>query len=345
MLPPTLSWLVRSSLHAALAHEAREHAVHDGGADLALDVVADDRHAGLDEALLPVGLAGDEHGDAVDHGAAGGEDLLRVPLGGLFAAHGQVVDDHVGLRLLEDADDVGGRAGRLLDDLREVLAEAVVGHAAHDLDALLGHVAELHRVVGLGEDGLAEVLADLVLVDVDGGHELDVADVVAADDGMHEAGDEVGLLGVLVELHALDERRGAVADADDRYAYWIAQDRSTSTACGRCAAASMRGARGTCENRAAGLTITRESISQGPRPPPGRPASRPREASRPAPVGRPAARELAQHVQHAVHDGERREHGEQVQMSDGEQARRRRTCQPANRKPEAEHRRCARAAT
>ena len=96
-------------LDAALAHEAREHAVDDGGADLALDVVADDRHAGLDEALLPVGLAGDEDGDAVHHGAAGGEDLLRVPLGGLFAAHRQVADDDVGLRLLEDADDVVGR--------------------------------------------------------------------------------------------------------------------------------------------------------------------------------------------------------------------------------------------
>ena len=97
-------------LDAALAHEAGEHAVDDGGADLALDVVADDRHAGLDEALLPVGLAGDEDGDAVDHGAAGREDLLGVPLGGLFAAHRQVVDDDVGLGLLEDADDVGGRA-------------------------------------------------------------------------------------------------------------------------------------------------------------------------------------------------------------------------------------------
>jgi len=118
-----------------------------------------------------------------------------------------------------------------------------VRHAARDLDALLRHVGELHRVVGLGEDGLAEVLAHLVLVDVDGGHELDVTHVIAAHHGVHETGDEVGLLGVLVELHALYERRGAVADADDRDAYWIAQDRSTSTGCGRpwAAARSERG--------------------------------------------------------------------------------------------------------
>jgi len=134
--------------------------------------------------------------------------------------------------------DVGGRARGLLDDLRKVLAEAVVGHAAGDGDALVGHVAELHGVVGRGEDGLAEVLAHLVLVDVDRGHELDVAHVIAADHRMHETGHEIGLPGVLVELHALHERRGAVADADDRNAYWIAQDRSTSTGCGRPRAAA-----------------------------------------------------------------------------------------------------------
>jgi len=62
VLPPTLSWLGALEAHAALAHQAGEHAVHDRGADLALDVVADDRHAGLDEATLPVRLTGDEHG-------------------------------------------------------------------------------------------------------------------------------------------------------------------------------------------------------------------------------------------------------------------------------------------
>ena len=58
------------------------------------------------------------------------ERLLDVPLGRLLGADGQVVDEDVGLRLLEDADDVGGRAGGLRDDLAEVLAEAVVRHAA-----------------------------------------------------------------------------------------------------------------------------------------------------------------------------------------------------------------------
>ena len=37
------------------------------------------------------------------------------------------------------------------------------------------HVGEADGVVGLGEDRLAEVLADLVRIDVEGGGELDVA--------------------------------------------------------------------------------------------------------------------------------------------------------------------------
>ena len=50
-------------------------------------------------------------------------------------AHRQVVDHHVGLGVLQQLDDVGRRAGRLLDDLRQVLAQAVVGHAALHRDA------------------------------------------------------------------------------------------------------------------------------------------------------------------------------------------------------------------
>ena len=87
------------------------------------------------EALVPVVLAGDEHRDAVDEAAAGLEHLLDVPLGRLLGADRQVGDDDVGLRLLEDPDDVGGLARRLGDLLLQVLAEAVVGHAALDLDA------------------------------------------------------------------------------------------------------------------------------------------------------------------------------------------------------------------
>ena len=86
-------------LDAAVVEQAGQRAVDDRRADLGLDVVADDRQAGLLEALVPVVLAGDEHGDAVDEAAARLEDLLDVPLGRLLGADRQVGDDDVGVRL------------------------------------------------------------------------------------------------------------------------------------------------------------------------------------------------------------------------------------------------------
>ena len=91
-----------------------------------------------------------------------------------------------------------------------------MGHPAMDRHAEVRDVvAELERVVLAGEDRLGEVLADLVGVDVEGGRELDVADVVAAEVDVHEPGDGLGGIGVLVVVDALHERGRAVADADD----------------------------------------------------------------------------------------------------------------------------------
>ena len=219
MLPPTFSWWVRSSEHAAILEEAREVAVHDRRADLRLDVVADDRQARLLEAIAPVLLACDEDRDAVDVRAAGLQGLLDVPLRGGLGADRQVRDEHVRLGRLEDADDVVGLARRLLDDLAQVLAEAVVRHAAMHRHPEVRHVGELDRVVLTRPDGLRQILADLLLVDVERRDELDVADVVAAEVDVHQAGDDVVPGSIAVVVHALDERAGAVADADDRDAH------------------------------------------------------------------------------------------------------------------------------
>src|SRR5439155_1541320 len=59
-------------------------------------------------------------------------------------------------------------------------------------------------------------LADLVPVDVEGGHELDVANVVAAQVDVHQPWNEVALGGVLVVVAALDEAARTVAHAHDR---------------------------------------------------------------------------------------------------------------------------------
>ena len=176
---------------AAVHEQAGEHAVGDRRPDLALDVVADDRQALLGEPALPVRLAADEHRDRVDEADAGLERLLDVPLRRLLAAHREVGDHDVDLALAEDPDDVGRGAGGLLDDLAQVLAQAVVGHAALDRDPDVRHVHELVGVVLAREDRLGQVLADLLPVDVERGHELHVADVVVAQLDVHQPRDEV----------------------------------------------------------------------------------------------------------------------------------------------------------
>ena len=115
--------------------------------------------------------------------------------------------------------------GAFVDDLRDVLAEAVVRHAAVDGDARLRHVGELDRVVRMRPDRVGEVLADLVRGDVERGRELDVADVVAAEVHVHEARDELVVRRVLVVLDPLEKRVGAVADADDGDAHLVLRAR------------------------------------------------------------------------------------------------------------------------
>src|SRR5207302_10412966 len=75
---------------------------------------------------------------------------------------------------------------------------------------------EAHRVVGRREDRLGEVATDLVARHIKSRDAFDVADVIAAELQMHQAGDRIAALGAAIELDPLDQRRGAITDADDR---------------------------------------------------------------------------------------------------------------------------------
>ena len=77
--------------------------------------------------------------------------------------------------------------------------------ATLDGDAGRRHVADLDRVVLAGDDGVREVLADLLGVDVERGDELNVANVVRAELHVHEAWDSILRVGVLVILNALHQ--------------------------------------------------------------------------------------------------------------------------------------------
>ena len=61
---------------------------------------------------------------------------------------------------------------------------------ATDANARGRHVGKADRVVGLGENGFCEVVADLAAVDVEGGDELEIAHVVAAQVDVHQTGHE-----------------------------------------------------------------------------------------------------------------------------------------------------------
>src|SRR5439155_17297705 len=88
-------------------------------------------------------------------------------------------------------------------------------HAALHGHAERRHGGELHGVVGRLEDRLREVLAHFARIDVEGGGELDVADVVTTEPRVHEPGDEPVVRRLTIVVDALDQRGSAITDADD----------------------------------------------------------------------------------------------------------------------------------
>ena len=159
----------------------------DSGAQLGLDIVANDGYAALFETVAPVLFAGKENGYAVNHAAAGVKYLLNVPLGGLFTAHREVIDDYVDLFLLENSGDVRGGVRRLFDDIFQIPAHAVVCHTPFDDHPGLGDFSELDGVVGGREYRFGQVFTDLILIDIKGGHYLNVIYPVSADGVVHDA--------------------------------------------------------------------------------------------------------------------------------------------------------------
>jgi hypothetical protein len=108
-----------------------------------------------------------------------------------------------------------GSAGDFADRLPVVAPEAVQRVAPLDHHAGRRHVGDLDGVVLARGDGLRQVEADLLGIDVEGCDEGQVGDVVVAELDVHQAGHASRRVGVPVVLDALDQRRRAVADADD----------------------------------------------------------------------------------------------------------------------------------
>ena len=168
----------------------------DGGAELRLDVVADDRQPLVAEALLPRGIAGDEHRHAVDHRDARFERAFHVEARRLFGADRQVVQQHLGARRAQRGDDfvvVGfGRVGANERLVRRVVlmcsAMPSSTRPMRTVTPLVGSVAVEHGgAIGQREDRFGEVASDLARVDVERGNELDIGRAIIADSPVHQA--------------------------------------------------------------------------------------------------------------------------------------------------------------
>jgi hypothetical protein len=121
--------------------------VGDGGADLALDVVADDGDACRLKAGSPLGVRGDEHRNGVHERHARLETGFGVVPLSLFRPDREVGHQHVSAAGPQDLGDVDGGFGGLLTGCGVELAEPVEGgRPVHD-DAEMTDLGELDGVV------------------------------------------------------------------------------------------------------------------------------------------------------------------------------------------------------
>ena len=76
-------------------------------------------------------------------------------------------------------------------------------HAAHNWSIKVGNFGEFISIVGFGENGFREILANFVYVYIDPHGELDISDVIVAKLCMHDTGNGLVYFCILVELNAL----------------------------------------------------------------------------------------------------------------------------------------------
>src|SRR5690606_31741451 len=200
------------------AEKVRQHAVHDRGAHLTFDIVADDRQPTVLELSAPFGPRRDEARHAVDEGTAGLQGPSGIPLRGLFRAYGEIGHDDIGLGSRENFGHICFRFARLDDLLVEIFADAVQRRAALNNHTRGFHIGKAARVVWLCEDRLRNVTADLRGADIESGADDDIVDRIAADFGIHDPG--YGLVGVHAAVvgQALDEGGSTITDANDPHA-------------------------------------------------------------------------------------------------------------------------------
>src|SRR5437764_373941 len=109
--------------------------MHNGGTNLALDVVANERKACLLEAPAPFRTGCDENWDAVHERAAGFQRAFGIPFSRELRADWQVRDEHFSAGILKRRNDVHLWRIRFANIFAQVTSESVECWTALDFHA------------------------------------------------------------------------------------------------------------------------------------------------------------------------------------------------------------------
>jgi hypothetical protein len=112
--------------------------------------------------------------------------------------------------------DIGSGTGSFFQNLGEIFSQTIMGHTTNYRYIQVGYVEELEGIVRVGVDGLRKILSDLRVHDIDRCAEFNIAHMVSAQIYMHQTRDSVCFGGIAVEMDTLHQRRGTVANANDR---------------------------------------------------------------------------------------------------------------------------------
>src|SRR5690606_22247537 len=101
-ITPGIELVGSLKLHAPACEQVCQYAVRDGGAQLCLNVVANQRNALASKALCPFRVTCNEHGNAVHKSHARAQGTLGIEACGLFRSHRQIVEHDFGATVLQD---------------------------------------------------------------------------------------------------------------------------------------------------------------------------------------------------------------------------------------------------
>jgi hypothetical protein len=86
---------------------------------------------------------------------ARGKSLLGIPLGRMLRTDGQVADDEVGVGALKNACHICDWRFAFLDNLREILSQAIQCRPAMHHDAVANLIDEAEGIIRFRADGFA----------------------------------------------------------------------------------------------------------------------------------------------------------------------------------------------